>query len=111
MVQIENVKMLITGIVLLIVPILVFYINFVEDMWEGTDYDWIGTLGTLTILGLALWAIREGLTSPPKNASARNPLPSTPSLHHRSQFCIHCGTPRQPIDKFCGACGKQFLSN
>lgn len=57
MVQIENVKMLIKGIVLFIIPVIVLYLNFVEGMWQGTDYDWIGTLGALTILGLALWAI------------------------------------------------------
>ena len=110
MVQTEKVKMLIIGIVLLIIPVVVFYLNFVEGMWEGTDYDWMGTLATLVFLGLGLWAIREGLSSPPKNVSARNPPPPPPPPSQVTALC-NCGTPRQPTDKFCGKCGKQFLAN
>ena len=79
MVHKENVKMLISGIVILIWPAVVFYLNFVEGMWTGTDYDWLGTIGSLFVLFLALWAIREGLTS--SNKTSEKPTQSTrPSL-------------------------------
>jgi hypothetical protein len=105
--------MLIAGIVVLMVPVVVLYLNFVEGLWTGSDYDWLGTLSMLLFLGLGVWAIREGLTSSTKisEVSPRvggRPPPVTPSHRPMSRFCTNCGTPRQPQDTFCGACGNQL---
>ena len=138
MVQTEKVKMLIAGIVLLIIPVVVFYLNFVEGMWGGTDYDWIGTLAMFMFLGLGLWAIREGLTSPPKNDPAQNLPPPPPpppqgwqmrpkkemlknnievvkeenkessETIHSGYFCKYCGFKNQKDAVFCSRCGKRI---
>ena len=79
MVHKEKVKMLISGIVLLIWPVVIFYLNFIEGMWTGIDYHWLGTIVSLFVFFLAFWAIREGLTY--SNKTSEKPTQSTrPSL-------------------------------
>ena len=62
MVKTEKMTMLVGGIVCLILPVVGFYLNFVEGIWEGNYYDWLGTLTMLMFFGIGLWAIREALT-------------------------------------------------
>jgi hypothetical protein len=53
-----------------------FYLLFVEDMWEGTEFDWIGLGSGVVMLGLALWLFRDTFSgaSVPSRATAATPL-------------------------------------
>ena len=57
----EKLGGLLGGIVFLIVPIVIFYLDFVEGMWEGTDYDWLGFISGVGMFVLAIWVIQDRL--------------------------------------------------
>jgi hypothetical protein len=67
---------LMSGIVLLTFPSIMFYLLFVEDMWEGTEFDWIGLGSGIVMLGLSLWLFWDTFsgTSVPSRATAATPL-------------------------------------
>ena len=55
----EKLGGLLSGIVFLILPIVIFYLDFVEGMWEGTEYDWLGLMGAVVMFILAIWIIKD----------------------------------------------------
>jgi isoprenylcysteine carboxyl methyltransferase (ICMT) family protein YpbQ len=52
---------LLSGIVFLVVSIVIFYLDFVEGMWEGTEFDWLGFISAVFAFVLAVWIIQDSL--------------------------------------------------
>ncbi len=52
---------LLSGIVFLVVSIIIFYLDFVEGMWEGTEFDWLGFICAVFAFVLAVWVIQDSL--------------------------------------------------
>lgn len=63
MVPKDNVKTLITGIGLFIIPIIVLSSNTIEGRWTSIEENWRGILGSLVLFGFALWAIWDSFTA------------------------------------------------
>ena len=57
--QESKVGALISGVVFLLIPLIMFYLLFVEGMWEGTEFDWIGLGSGVMMFGLSLWLLRD----------------------------------------------------
>lgn len=65
----EKLVGLLAGIVFLVVSTSIFYLDFVEGMWEGTEFDWLGLISAVFAFLLAVWVIQDSLKT---NASAHN---------------------------------------
>jgi hypothetical protein len=61
----DNVKTLITGIGLFIIPIIVLSSNTIEGRWTSIEENWRGILGSLVLFGFGLWAIWDSFTASP----------------------------------------------
>jgi putative Mn2+ efflux pump MntP len=74
----DNMKMLITGIGLFIIPIIVLSTTAIEGRWASFDEDWRGILGSLLLFGFGIWAIWDSFTasSPSTEASSPSPQPT-----------------------------------
>jgi len=57
----EKVGGLLAGIVFLVVSFVIFYLDFVEGMWEGTEFDWLGLICAVFAFVLAVWVIQDSL--------------------------------------------------
>lgn len=57
----EKLVGLIAGTVFLVVSLAIFYLDFVEGMWEGTEFDWIGLVSAVFAFILAVWVIQDSL--------------------------------------------------
>jgi multisubunit Na+/H+ antiporter MnhG subunit len=57
----DKVGGLLAGIVFLVVSIGIFYLDFVEGMWEGTEFDWLGFISAVFAFVLAVWVIQDSL--------------------------------------------------
>jgi divalent metal cation (Fe/Co/Zn/Cd) transporter len=57
----EKLGGLLAGIVFLAVSIVIFYLDFVEGMWEGTEFDWLGLISAVFAFVLAVWVIQDSL--------------------------------------------------
>ena len=57
----EKLGGLLAGIVFLVVSIVIFYLDFVEGMWEGTEFDWLGFMSAVLMFVLAVWVIQDSL--------------------------------------------------
>lgn len=55
----EKLGGLLAGIVFLAVSIVIFYLDFVEGMWEGTEFDWLGLISAVFAFVLAVWVIQD----------------------------------------------------
>ena len=80
----EKLLGLVAGIVLLVVSISIFYLDFVEGMWEGTEYDWIGLVSAVFAFILAVWVIQDSLKTnegahKSKGNSNRSPTQTAPT--------------------------------
>ena len=64
---------LISALVFLLIPLILFYLLFIEGMWEGTEFDWIGLGSSLLMLVIAFWLLRdvfsEALQAPQPNTA------------------------------------------
>ena len=58
---IEKLWGLLAGIVFLAVSIGIFYLDFVEGMWRGTEFDWLGFISAVFVFVLAVWVIQDSL--------------------------------------------------
>jgi isoprenylcysteine carboxyl methyltransferase (ICMT) family protein YpbQ len=57
----EKLGGLLSGIVFLVMSIVIFYLDFVEGMWEGTEFDWLGFISAVFAFVLAVWIIQDSL--------------------------------------------------
>ncbi len=57
----EKLGGLLAGIVFLFVSLVIFYLDFVEGMWEGTEFDWLGFISAVLMFILAVWVIQHSL--------------------------------------------------
>lgn len=61
----DNLTMLLTGIGLLLIPLIVLSTNTIEGTWIRLDTEWRWIVGTLLLFGFAFWAIWDALTASP----------------------------------------------
>lgn len=69
----DNVTMLVTGIGLLVIPLIVLSSHALDGTFTSIDQDWRGILGTLLLVGFACWAIWDGLTASPPSPEQSMP--------------------------------------
>jgi hypothetical protein len=67
----------ISALVCLLIPLSLFYLLFIEGMWEGTEFDWIGLGSSILMLGIAIWLLRDVFSEAP---SAQQPSTTTPLI-------------------------------
>lgn len=68
---------LISALVFLLIPLILFYLLFIEGMWEGTEFDWIGLGSSLLMLGIAIWLLRDVFS---EATQAQQPNTATPLI-------------------------------
>jgi hypothetical protein len=69
----DSVTMLITGIGLLVIPLIVLSSHAMDGTFTSIDQEWRGILGTLLLVGFACWAIWDGLTASPPSPEQPTP--------------------------------------
>jgi isoprenylcysteine carboxyl methyltransferase (ICMT) family protein YpbQ len=77
----EKLGGLLSGIVFLVMSIVIFYLDFVEGMWEGTEFDWLGFISAVLAFVLAVWVIQDSLRM---NTSAHNSAEIGDSLQNHN---------------------------
>jgi hypothetical protein len=66
---------LLAGAVFLLLSLIMFYLLFIEGMWEGTEFDWLGLACGILMFGLSLWVIRDTVSRRPGEQLAPTPTP------------------------------------
>lgn len=64
---------LLGGAVFLLLSLLIFYFMFIEGMWEGTEFDWLGVASAILMFGISLWAIWDTVSRRPDEQLATTP--------------------------------------
>ncbi len=73
----RRVGTLLAGAVFLIISLLMFYLLFIEGMWEGTEFDWLGLASGIVMFGISLWVIWDTVSG---TSDESQPTPPSPLI-------------------------------
>lgn len=72
---------LLVGVVFLVVSVSIFYLDFVEGMWEGTEFDWLGLISAVFAFVLAVWVIQDSLKTDRSGHKSKGNPNDAPAQH------------------------------